>query len=209
MVHFPGLARTHLYIQRAVCRFYRHGFPHSEIPGSKPACGSPRLIAASHVLHRLLAPRHPPYALSSLTIKLTRHVAPALAFSRKFFCADNSPFHNSLSRAELADYTRHNSPRLKSGRIAPRFASFFSCQRASALGTPRAFRARRNVRKLFEPKIKNPASSAGPIRLHIRAQAASRDARLNYPVFVTSLTSSPERARQNASSPDSRISRTG
>ena len=29
--------------------------------------GFPELIAASHVLHRLLVPRHPPYALSSLT----------------------------------------------------------------------------------------------------------------------------------------------
>src|SRR5690242_12491014 len=28
---------------------------------------SPRPIAASHVLHRLLMPRHPPYALSNLT----------------------------------------------------------------------------------------------------------------------------------------------
>ena len=42
------------------------GFPHSEIAGSKPVCGSPTLIAAYHVLHRLLAPRHSPYALSSL-----------------------------------------------------------------------------------------------------------------------------------------------
>jgi hypothetical protein len=74
MVHFPGLARTRLCIQRAVDWFCQYGFPHSEIPGSKPACGSPRLIAACHVLHRLLAPRHPPYALSSLTIKLTQHV---------------------------------------------------------------------------------------------------------------------------------------
>ena len=74
MVHFPGLARTRLCIQRAVSRVHRDGFPHSEIPGSKPACGSPGLIAASHVLLRLLAPRHPPYALSSLTIKLTLHV---------------------------------------------------------------------------------------------------------------------------------------
>ena len=72
MVHFPGLARTRLYIQRAVYRFYRYGFPHSEIPGSKPACGSPRLIAASHALHRFLAPRHPPFALSSLTTNLRR-----------------------------------------------------------------------------------------------------------------------------------------
>src|SRR5262245_31190966 len=43
------------------------GLPHSEILGSKPVCGSPGLIAACHVLHRLLAPRHSPYALSSLT----------------------------------------------------------------------------------------------------------------------------------------------
>ena len=39
-----------------------------------PACGSPGLIAACHVLLRLLAPRHPPYALSSLIIKLTQAV---------------------------------------------------------------------------------------------------------------------------------------
>ena len=44
-----------------------HGLPHSEIPGSKPVCGSPRLIAAYHVLHRLPVPRHPPCALHSLT----------------------------------------------------------------------------------------------------------------------------------------------
>ena len=43
------------------------GFPHSGIRGSMPACGFPRLIAACHALHRFLAPRHPPSALSSLT----------------------------------------------------------------------------------------------------------------------------------------------
>ena len=75
MVHFPGFARARLWIHRAVRGFYPRGFPHSEIPGSKPACGSPGLIAACHVLHRLLLPRHPPCALSSLTIKLTRHTA--------------------------------------------------------------------------------------------------------------------------------------
>ena len=36
------------------------GFPHSEIPGSTPVHGYPRLIAVSHVLHRHLTPRHPP-----------------------------------------------------------------------------------------------------------------------------------------------------
>ena len=43
------------------------GFPHSDISGSTPACGSPKLIAACHVLHRRSKPRHPPAALGSLT----------------------------------------------------------------------------------------------------------------------------------------------
>jgi hypothetical protein len=43
--------------------------PHSEIPGSTPVCGSPRLIAAYHVLHRRLVPRDPPGTLSSLTTR--------------------------------------------------------------------------------------------------------------------------------------------
>src|SRR6516225_3430468 len=46
------------------------GFPHSEISGSTPACDSPELFAANHVLHRLLTPRHSPCALSSLVTNL-------------------------------------------------------------------------------------------------------------------------------------------
>ena len=48
-----------------------YGLPHSEISGSSPACGSPKLFAAYRVLLRLLAPRHPPYALPNLTFFLT------------------------------------------------------------------------------------------------------------------------------------------
>ena len=69
MVHFPTLpSRTYVF-SPGYPRMTPGGFPHSEISGSKPVCGSPRLIAAYHVLHRLLAPRHSPYALSSLTIR--------------------------------------------------------------------------------------------------------------------------------------------
>jgi hypothetical protein len=46
------------------------GFPHSDISGSTPACDSPKLFAANHVLHRLLTPRHSPCALSSLVTNL-------------------------------------------------------------------------------------------------------------------------------------------
>jgi hypothetical protein len=42
------------------------GLPHSEIHGSKFVRNSPRLVAAYHVLHRLLPPRHPLNALKSL-----------------------------------------------------------------------------------------------------------------------------------------------
>ena len=44
-------------------------FPHSEIFGSQCICHYPKLIAAYHVLHRLLMPRHSPCALCSLTLK--------------------------------------------------------------------------------------------------------------------------------------------
>ncbi len=43
------------------------GFPIRKSPDQSLLSGSPKLIAASHVLHRLLAPRHPPCALNSLT----------------------------------------------------------------------------------------------------------------------------------------------
>ena len=65
MFQFPGFASARLWIQRADTPL-RGGLPHSEILGSKPARGSPRLVAACHVLHRLLAPRHPPDALAFL-----------------------------------------------------------------------------------------------------------------------------------------------
>ena len=46
------------------------GFPHSDISGSSDICSSPKLFAAYHVFHRLLVPRHPPCALSSITNSL-------------------------------------------------------------------------------------------------------------------------------------------
>ena len=42
-------------------------FPHSEICGLTDICSFPQLIAACHVLLRLLVPRHPPCALCYLT----------------------------------------------------------------------------------------------------------------------------------------------
>ena len=52
------------------------GFPIRKSPGLSLFSGSPKLIAAYHVLHRLPLPRHPPYALSSLTIKNSKSIYP-------------------------------------------------------------------------------------------------------------------------------------
>ena len=43
------------------------GLPHSETSGSRNACFSPELFAACCVLHRLMAPRHPPCALTTFS----------------------------------------------------------------------------------------------------------------------------------------------
>ena len=62
---------TYAYlIQRTSLKYCFSRFPHSEIPGSMDICSSPRLIAACHVLHRLLMPRHSPCALYSLTYRI-------------------------------------------------------------------------------------------------------------------------------------------
>ena len=58
---------VYLWIQYTVHEVCSCGFPHSEICGSMDICSSPQLIAAYHVFHRLLVPRHPPCALYSLT----------------------------------------------------------------------------------------------------------------------------------------------
>ena len=85
MVHFPPLPSPAYVFSGRYSGMSQSGFPHSEIPGSKPACGSPRLIAACHVLHRLLAPRHSPYALSSLT-KCSLHLTALYVVKKTTDC---------------------------------------------------------------------------------------------------------------------------
>ena len=61
------------------------GFPHSDICGSVDICSSPQLFAAYHVFHRLLVPRHPPYALTCLT--KTRIAFSYIPAAQIAFCA--------------------------------------------------------------------------------------------------------------------------
>ena len=65
-VSVPRVPHVILWIHITLHGSSPWGFPHSEICGSKLICSSPQLIAACHVLHRLLMPRHSPYALVRL-----------------------------------------------------------------------------------------------------------------------------------------------
>ena len=77
----------------------REGLPHSETCGSTGARPSPQLFAACHVLHRLLAPRHPPNALTSTLDRLTRR------------SQGQAPLHNK-SRMKMLFSRWNNAPPL-------------------------------------------------------------------------------------------------
>jgi hypothetical protein len=98
MFHFPAFPPTALYIQAGVAGHDSgslRGFPIRTSPDQRSFTSSPGLIAGSHVLHRLLVPRHPPTALSSLSTHtntttrqntykdkhLTKMLAPTVKFS--------------------------------------------------------------------------------------------------------------------------------
>ena len=81
------------------------GFPHSDISGSMDICSSPKLFAAYHVFHRLLVPRHPPCALSSLTSCIS---AAGTAFIRR--CIALHPW--SLCLLDSFGYVSFDTPRM-------------------------------------------------------------------------------------------------
>ena len=85
MFQFSPLA-LHAYVfSMQYLDMTRDGFSHSEIPGSKTASVSPRLIAGNRVLLRLLLPRHPPCALSNFTVFF-------------FITQDSDPLNGSVLR---------------------------------------------------------------------------------------------------------------
>jgi hypothetical protein len=64
----PGLPPPVMYSPTDTPTFAGVGFPIQKSTDQSLIGGSPWLIAATHVFHRLLKPRHPPYALCSLDI---------------------------------------------------------------------------------------------------------------------------------------------
>ena len=78
------------------------GLPHSEIRGLQDICSSPRLIAACHVLRRLLMPRHSPCALFSLTYRRRNSLHSVSAFAKTSYPLLPSPPPNETRFAGLS-----------------------------------------------------------------------------------------------------------
>ena len=104
-VSVPRVPFHKLWIHLWMTVVHTAGFPHSEISGSKDICSSPKLFAAYHVFHRLLVPRHPPCALSSLTSSIS---AAGTAFIRR--CIALHPW--SLCLLDSFGYVSFDTPRM-------------------------------------------------------------------------------------------------
>ena len=65
----PRSLQQPMYSAEDVATLPATGFPIQRSPDQGLFSSSPKLIAACHVFHRLLTPRHPPLALNSLATK--------------------------------------------------------------------------------------------------------------------------------------------
>ena len=109
MFHFPTFPPTPLYIQDEVAGHnsgHLRGFPIRTSTDQSSFTNSPWLIAGYNVLHRLLMPRHPPIALSSLSPnqndqqqnKLQKMLASTIQFSNNKQTPTNTHPHRSAHR---------------------------------------------------------------------------------------------------------------
>ena len=97
-VSVPRVPHVNLLIQLTFHDSSSWGFPHSEICGSKLICSSPQLIAACHVLHRLLMPRHSLYALVRLNFCRYHFGYPEFSLSLELLCITFYSYLCSLSK---------------------------------------------------------------------------------------------------------------
>ena len=98
----PRSPRTPMYSVYDIQALPWMGCPIRTSPDHSLFSGSPKLIAANHVLHRLSTPRHPPIALSSLTINPLLWETP-----KDFFLPDSIVKEHRKSTAIPGKFSCH------------------------------------------------------------------------------------------------------
>ena len=100
----PRFLILRYFIHTAVpAHYYRWVPPFGNLRFITDICSLPQLIAACHVLHRLLVPRHPPYALFNLTSCLSFSPSaslPSLASVLTYLCTLRSSLLQRLAVRE-------------------------------------------------------------------------------------------------------------
>ena len=127
------------------------GFPHSEICGSRPIRGSPQLIAAYHVLHRLSTPRHPPNALLILDRSRLRRPTPNTTVTPLARSLDCKADHPPKRITQLIPSQHYRTFRAGPSRIDPR-------------GSPPGFPTERPVAHMFHD-VQHPYGTATRYRV--------------------------------------------
>ena len=137
----------------SVCDTLAGGFPHSEISGSKFARNSPELFAACYVLHRLLAPRHPPNALLRLISTLSVTPSPHLReLTAKYVCN-----LASLGRTQgRSAFARSAKPPYGSQALLRRILQSDTHRRSSAWGRADPMLPKRRHTLFTMSKIEDP-----------------------------------------------------
>ena len=101
----------------------RPGYPIRISPDQRLLSGFPELFAASHVLHRLLAPRHPPCALSSLTttIRATTLEHSSAYYRDRTICSFQRTTRGTSAERPTGSLFVVSYPRARSSFIKVRF----------------------------------------------------------------------------------------
>ena len=137
----PGLPLLPMYSAIDILLSNRIGFPIQKSPDQSLFGGSPKLIAAYHVFHRLPIPRHPPLALSSLTIKIAslRHHYPyslvkehvknkSLWKSVKLYVVEVNGFEPMTSCVQSRRSPTELHPRLRCPLLAIHYLAILHCE---------------------------------------------------------------------------------
>ena len=146
MCHFPPFARLPPMDSEGVnLDFSRLGCPIRVSPVTL-VCSYPELIAAYHALHRLSAPRHPPYTLSNLPAIIRipersprgRFEFLPVASRRQAF--DAGRLFNSFSATTMVIPSACDGWNTMPRHLSRFPYSIFNCQRAYGQSRPSSFR---------------------------------------------------------------------
>lgn len=111
MFHFPAFPPHALCVQAWVTGFKAlPGFPIRKSSDHSSVDSSPRHIAASHVLHRLLVPRHPPCALNNLATKMLASTVQFSTYGRPQPTRQDPPPQGEQSPTTTGPFTSRPPP---------------------------------------------------------------------------------------------------